>query len=203
MHEEILSGKQIDILPLISKFADNFCLIGGTAIALQLGHRRSIDFDLLTTDLLNNEQIRKTVRSKNKIEGVAVNEPEELTLIVDGLKLTFLQYPFNIDTSISFKGIIKMPDILTLAAMKAFALGRRAKWKDYVDIYFISKQKSFKEIVKKAKEIFGNEFSEKLFREQLSYFEDINYSESVNYMPGFEVPDKEIKESLKEVSLLK
>jgi len=32
-----------------------------------------------------------------------------------------------------------MPDLLTLAAMKAFALGRRSKWKDYVDLYYLIK----------------------------------------------------------------
>ncbi len=80
-------------------------------LLLQLGHRRSIDFDLLTINPLKNEQIRRIIRTNNKIEAMIV-----------------------------FERIIKMPGLLTLAAMKAFELGRRAKWKDYVDIYFISKE---------------------------------------------------------------
>jgi hypothetical protein len=58
-----------------------------------------------------------------------------------------------------------MTDLLTLAAMKAFALGRRAKWKDYLDLYFILKDYySVQEIGKKASELFGEMFSEKLLK---------------------------------------
>ncbi|MCB6599156.1 hypothetical protein LI118_17050, partial [Erysipelatoclostridium ramosum] len=72
---------------------------------------------------------------------------------------------------------IKLPDLLTLAAMKAYALGRRAKWKDYVDLYFAMKDYfPISAIVKKAKGIFGAEFNEKIFRAQLAYFKDIDYS---------------------------
>lgn len=62
-----------------------------------------------------------------------------------------------------------MPDLLTLAAMKAFALGQRLKWKDYVDLYFIFYYFIMKdfcrigEIIKKGEELFGGEFADKLF----------------------------------------
>ena len=85
--------------------------------------------------------------------------------------------------------------------MKAFALGKRAKWKDYVDLYFIFKKHSLSSVISKTKEIFGAEFNEKLFREQLSYFDDIDYSETIDYLPGFETEDKIIQENLKEISL--
>ncbi|MEK7627106.1 MAG: hypothetical protein AAB397_00805, partial [Patescibacteria group bacterium] len=93
-------------------------------------------------------------------------------------------------------------DLLTLASMKAFALGRRAKWKDYVDLYFIIKDHFLiNEIVKKANKIFGHEFNEKIFRTQLAYFEDINYSEEIIFKKGFETDDKVIKNSLIDFSL--
>lgn len=61
-----------------------------------------------------------------------------------------------------------MPDLISLAAMKAYSLGRRSKWKDYVDLYFIIKGYfSVREISEKAREIFGGGFNERLFREQL------------------------------------
>jgi len=95
-----------------------------------------------------------------------------------------------------------MPSLLTLAAMKAYALGRRAKWKDYVDLYFIMKDfHSLQEIIKQAKKIFGDEFNEKIFRTQLSYFEDINYSEKIIYKEGFEINDDVIKKRLIDFSL--
>ena len=67
--------------------------------------------------------------------------------------------------------------------MKAYALGRRAKWKDYVDLYFILRDHySIEEISKEAIKNFGQFYSEKLFREQLAFHKDINYSEPVEYL---------------------
>ena len=48
MHREILNKKQIELLPLIHNFNERFGLVGGTAIALQIGHRESIDLDLFS-----------------------------------------------------------------------------------------------------------------------------------------------------------
>jgi hypothetical protein len=87
-----------------------------------------------------------------------------------------------------------MPHLLTLSAMKAFALSGGGKWKDDVDLYFILKDYySAKEICDKAKALFKDVFNPILFKKQLSYFEDINYSEQVELLPGFEVPDEEVK----------
>ena len=86
--------------------------------------------------------------------------------------------------------------------MKAQALGHRAKWKDYVDLYFIMKDYfDIYKIIKKAEAIFSSEFNEKLFRTQLAYFKDINYTEKVIYLEGFEVDDKIIEKGLIEFSL--
>ncbi|MFH1129586.1 MAG: nucleotidyl transferase AbiEii/AbiGii toxin family protein [Patescibacteria group bacterium] len=110
--------------------------------------------------------------------------------------------PFKIDFSEKFEDIINIPDLLTLAAMKAYALNRRAKWKDYVDLYFIFKDHfSLGKVMNKAREIFQGEFNEKNFRSQLSYFKDIDHSEEVVYLKGFEINDKIIEKSLIEFSL--
>jgi hypothetical protein len=95
-----------------------------------------------------------------------------------------------------------MPDLLTLAAMKAFALGRRAKWKDYVDLYFILKfHFAFKEVLTKAKEIFGDEFIEKQFIAQIGYFKGINYDEEISYLIPNPPTEKEIQDFLLNVSI--
>jgi hypothetical protein len=107
-----------------------------------------------------------------------------------------------VPTNSEIKGIIKMPDLLTLAAMKAFALGRRAKWKDYVDLYFILKDfHSLNEISQKAKELFGEMFSDKLFKMQLSYFNGISYEEAVTYVIPNPPTEEEIKLFLTDISI--
>ncbi len=91
-----------------------------------------------------------------------------------------------------------MPAILDISAMKAFALGRRAKWKDYVDLYFVLKNfHSLQEISMKATSLYGESlFSERQFRQQLAFHKDINYTEEVEYMPGYFVDEQEIKSFL-------
>jgi len=201
VHLEILTKEQEELLPLVKMFSSEFGLVGGTAIALQLGHRESIDFDLFKNGNINILKIRKRVSEVFHIENVRVEEPEEYTITVNGVRLTFLNYPFNIKYTEKLEHTIKIPDILTLGAMKAFALGKRAKWKDYVDLYFIFRKHSLEEVTQKSAQIFGNEFNGKLFRERLSYYEDIDYTEQIVFMPKSSVSNEEIKKNLIEISL--
>ena len=201
-HKEILTDEQFNLLPLIKLFSGDFGLVGGTAIALHLGHRRSIDFDLFSLKEFDNQKIRRKIVKFSKINQIIRDETDQFTLLIKDVRLTFLHYSYPIIFSNNFENIIKFSDLPTLAAMKAFALGRRAKWKDYVDLYFVARQyDGIRKICKKAQEIFGNEFNEKLFRSQLAYFEDINYSEAITFMPGFEISDEKIKQALIDFSL--
>lgn len=203
-HKEILSKEQIELLPLVKRFNSNFGLVGGTAVAFYIGHRESIDFDLFTGTKFVNANIRRMITNAHgyKIENTITNIKGQYTITVNKVKFTFFEYPFKIEFTEKFDYIIKMPNLLTLAAMKAYALGRRAKWKDYVDFYFIMKDfHPITDITNKAQEIFENEFNEKIFRASLSYFEDIDYTEEIIYMPGFETDNEIIKKKLIDFSL--
>ena len=204
MHKEILSEEQANLLPLVKTFSKNFGLVGGTAIALHIGHRESLDFDLFSLEKFNNGAIRRKISKTKKIGHVSCDEEGQFTFLVDKIKFTFLHYPFKIFFTENFGDIINLPDLPTLASMKAYTLGRRGKWKDYVDLYFILKDFfSFSEIANKAKEIFKNEFNEKIFRSQISYFNDINYDEEIIFKKGFETDEKTIKKALIDFSLQK
>lgn len=85
--------------------------------------------------------------------------------------------------------------------MKAFALGRRSKWKDYVDLYFILKyHHNLEDIALKANNIFKDQFSEKLFRQQLAFHKDIDYSEDIEFVTK-PIPEDEIKKFLIEKAI--
>ena len=202
MHLEILSKEQNDLLSLVSKFKREYYLVGGTAIALHIGHRESIDFDLFKlADLRKNDIYKKVVASKFGFK-FGYENYEQLNLIIHHVKFTFFSFPHKVPVNSEIKGVIKMPDLLTLAAMKAFALGRRAKWKDYLDLYFILKfHFSFTAVAQKANEIFGEMFSEKLFKMQLGYFKGINYDEEVTYLIPNPPTEAEIQEFLTEISI--
>lgn len=201
MYKEILTQSQIELLPFIKKFRRNFYLVGGTAIALQIGHRRSIDFDLFTkAESLNLQIIKKIYKEIQAKKRITYEAFDQIHLQVNDVKITFFTYPYAVEAELSFETICKMPNLLSLSAMKVFALGGRAKWKDYVDLYFSLKSfYSIDQISKKAEDIFGDSFSTKLLRQQLSYFEDIDYSEEVEFI-GKEIPKEEIKSFLVNVA---
>ena len=202
IHKEVLTEAQKELLPVLKDFSKNFGLVGGTAIALHLGHRRSIDFDLFSNEKFGNKELLNKIWKRQKIDNIIVNKLDELTVIIEGVKFTFFRYPFEIKYDHVFEDVIKYPDLLTLAAMKAFALGMRAKWKDYVDLYFVIKYHfSVDEISQQAQFIFKENFNKKLFRVQLGYYEGINYNEEVEFLPGCEVDEEKIKKELTNFSL--
>jgi len=203
MHKEVLTTEQKNLLPFVKYFSNDFGLVGGTAIALYIGHRGSVDFDLFSNEEFTNRQIRnKIIKNKKTIKHVFIDQKNEFTVLINGVKFTFLYYPFKIKFSQDFKNTIKLPDLLTLAAMKAYTIGRRNKWKDYVDLYFIMQNHfSIQKIIKKAQQIFGNEFNEKIFKVQLGYFKDIDYSEKIIFSKEFKIDDSIIKKGLTKFSL--
>ena len=192
-------------MPLVAKFSRRFGLVGGTAIALHIGHRESIDFDLFTLKdkAFVNSALRRRILENRNIDRTIVNKLDEFTFVANSVKFTFYHYPYEqVEFNQKLDDIIKMPDLLTLGAMKAHALGQRAKWKDYVDLYFIIKDfYTVDEIIKKTVELFGSHFNPKMFKVQLSYFDDVNYDEEVRYKKGFKVDKKTVKDALTKFSL--
>jgi len=194
MHIEILTDRQEELFPYLTPFKRSFYLVGGTAIALYLGHRRSIDFDLFSFSRLRKRDIWQKLEKIPYRKKRIAEDIDQLHLYMNEIKVTFFNYPYLITHPTSLNKVISMPTLLSLAAMKAFALGRRAKWKDYVDLYFLIRNHyPITEISEEARRLYNDLFSAKLFREQLAFHKDIDYSEQVEYMPGFEVDDEAIK----------
>ena len=196
MHREIFTEEQLLLLPSVAKFSRSFYLVGGTAIALHLGHRRSIDFDLFTSAPLAKTRIRDKT-SKIPFKKVPLFEDvDQIHMLINNVKVTFFHFPYAIAHPEKLDKFITLPTLLTLSAMKAFALGRRAKWKDYVDLYFIIRDHfCIPDICREGKICFGELFSEKMFRQQLAFHKDIDYTEKVEFI-GSPIPETEIREFL-------
>ena len=202
MFKEILNNQQIELLPLMSQFKREYYLVGGTAIAIYIGHRRSIDFDLFKLSAINHKKNLDRIASSGFEHTVTRRVTEQMNLIVNGVKVTFFQYPFPVQISTTFEDCFRLPSLLDLAAMKAYALGRRSKWKDYVDLFFLlTSYFTIVEISTRAEELFGELYSEKLFRSQLCYYEDIDYTEEVEYVIPNPPTEEEIKKTLTELAL--
>src|SRR5437868_7015023 len=94
MHPEALTSKGKELFPLLSDFRD-FYLAGGTALALQIGHRVSVDFDFFSEKPIP----RTLLPTVERVLGSATIEPlidnrSELTVLADGVKVSFISYPF-------------------------------------------------------------------------------------------------------------
>ena len=201
MQKEILSDSQEKLLPFLKKFKRNYYLVGGTAIALYIGHRKSIDFDLFTHSPLNKKKISSEIQKLEVEVQPLFIDFDQQHFLINNVKFTFFYYPYLIEHFKLFQDVIYLPSLLDLAAMKAFALGRRSKWKDYVDLYFILKEYyTLEQIVEKAKYYFPDQISEKLFRNQLAFHKDIDYTEEVDFVIENPPSKKEIKNFLIEVA---
>jgi hypothetical protein len=201
MHTQIFNLNQTEVLPLVKQFRKEFYLVDGTAIALHIGHRRSIDFDLFKFSPLKPKKIIETVSGFAFPYVVTRKVTEQLNVTIHDVKFTFFQYPFEINAEEKLNDILRLPNLLDLSAMKAYALGRRSKWKDYVDLYFLLKDHfTVRQISDRSTAIFGQLFSEKLFRAQISYFDDIDFTEPVEFL-GEPIPEDTIKDFLTEKAI--
>lgn len=149
---------------------------GGTALALQINHRISYDFDIFSSKSLEKDLLVKinTVFPNGNVKPL-IDNSDELTVEVGEVKLTFLYYPFKNISNVIKTESIGLFSVEDLAADKAYTVGRRGVWRDYYDIYSILNKKilDLKTIIKLANQKFDSLFNEKLFLEQLTYYADI------------------------------
>lgn len=175
LYLETLDKKRRDTFSALRAFSREGVLAGGTAIALQLNHRYSYDFDVFLEKGIGGA-VRRKARNAFGFGAMLVDREEQLTFIgKSGVKLTFLSYPYKpLHKKISTDSI-PLFHLKDLAADKAFVIGRRGAWRDYVDFFFLLKKKKvmLAAALREAKKRFGGEFSEKLFLEQLTYYDDV------------------------------
>lgn len=176
MDQGILDSVRQKTLISIEEVVFEMVLGGGTALAQQIKHRKSFDFDFFSP-LEITKKLLTNLSGKIKINSIAVDSPDELTLFTSGdVKLTFLFYPFpKIFEFIHQEGQLKLFDIQALAAQKAYTVGRRGEYRDYFDMYSILKigKCSLGQTISLAGSIYNGSFSEKLFLEQLTFFDDL------------------------------
>ncbi len=176
IHLEILSDSQRALLDKLAPLVKGYTLAGGTALALQLTHRRSYDFDFFSAKPLARGllgRLTQTVSVKKK----SVDSADELTVFnADEIKVTFLHYPFKNQYPLIYtESGLSLYGVKDIAIQKAYTIGRRGEYRDYFDLYCIIKGGycSLGEIIGGAQEVYGGSFNDRIFLEQLVYFGDI------------------------------
>lgn len=115
----------------------SFRMAGGTAIALQLGHRRSIDIDLFSTQKTNKASLLKILEHQFN-ETVFFVSPDRILAEIHGLKVELYDdwlMPFK--TPAVETGGLRLASLTDLAAFKLSAITGRREKKDYIDLYFL------------------------------------------------------------------
>jgi predicted nucleotidyltransferase component of viral defense system len=175
MHTEALTKAGLELFPALTAF-DDFYLAGGTALALQIGHRLSVDFDLFRDGPIDRTLLSTVTRvfPSFPVKPV-INNRDQLTAFIGVVKLTFLSYPFPLIEPLVSIGGLRMLSVEEIGATKAYTIGRRGTYKDYVDLYFIIAEHhaSLGEIIAMAERKFRHEFNSRLFAEQLLFMDDV------------------------------
>lgn len=172
----ILDEKRLETFRKLVAFKKEGYLAGGTALALQIKHRKSVVFDVFT-DRSISTSLRLKVRTIFGLVDMYTNTSDQISFYTGNhIGVTFVWYYYKpllpqVSTSSLF-----LASIQDIAADKAHTLGRRAVWRDYVDIFLLLKNKTLtvEKIISLAKQKFGGEFNETQFLEQLSYFGDVS-----------------------------
>ena len=176
LHLESLTPKGKELFPKLASLGKEFYLAGGTALALQLGHRQSVDFDFFTDTPIASGAIKAIEKI---FVGSAITPiiatADELTVSIDDVKLSLVHYPFPVLLPFVATSGINLLSAREIAVTKSYTIGRRGALKDYIDLYFCLHEKvtTLAEIIAAAQKKYTHAFVDRLFLEQIVYMGDI------------------------------
>jgi predicted nucleotidyltransferase component of viral defense system len=199
MFYNILDEKRRKVLPYLKNFKEDFYLAGGTALALQIGHRDSIDFDFFSEKKVDTKKLFEKIRVVfvgQKVVKVQ-DELNTLTVLIDkSVKLSFFGYNYSLLEELINEPNLKLASVLDIASMKLIAITSRASNKDYIDLYYLLQDISLKDLLDKTSKKFP-EVDRNLVLKSLVYFADIEI-EPILFKNDKKIDFEQIKDFLKE-----
>ena len=198
MHYEILDEERQKVLPLLKRWKEKYYLAGGTSLALQIGHRDSIDFDFFTKDDIDTQNLFTEIEENFKGAKIEKLQEEENTLTVligSHVQLSFMKYSYLLLNDLIQEEYIALASKEDIGCMKLSAISGRSSNKDYIDLYFLLQDMSLEELLEGAEKKFPN-FNRNVALKSLVYFDDIQ-EEEIKFQKNKEVSFKEIQEFLR------
>ncbi len=120
-------------------FIKDFYLSGGTALALQIGHRESEDLDFFIQESFAPERIQAELEKAGKIKDVELSKGT-LNCFMDSTQLQFLHYPYKmLEDKVDWEGI-NLSSVVDIACTKLLTVSSRGSKKDFIDIHFLLKK---------------------------------------------------------------
>jgi hypothetical protein len=155
-------------------FAKHF-LVGGTSLALQLGHRKSIDLDLFSLQPFDANTIIETLKLNYHVQPLTVTNAICIS-VVDGIKVDLVHFRYPLAFPLIETEGIRLADKRDIAPMKLDAVTKRGSKKDFFDMYFLFEEFSPNQILSWYTQMFQHSTSLHVIR-SLTYFEDAEMTE--------------------------
>ena len=172
LHYKSVSAELLELLEFImnQREFDEFNLVGGTSLALQMGHRISIDIDLFGASEIDEDLFLEVLKKLGTVQ-VIKKSKNILICSVKGIKVDFVNYQYRLLESPLLEGNLRLVKKKDIAAMKVNAVAGRGSIKDFIDIYFLLNEFSIKEMIGFYLQKYpdGSEF---MVRKSLTYFDD-------------------------------
>lgn len=172
LYYETLSPDTLRLLENLQSlpFLEQARLVGGTALALQIGHRKSVDLDFFGSISASAEEMKEALSANHTIS--SIKEAQNINMfLVDSVKVDFVNYRYNWIDDVVIEGYLRLASIMDIAAMKIYAIIGRGTKKDFIDLFFLLQRFSLEDIldfyVKKYPD--GSLF---MALKSLSYFDD-------------------------------
>jgi predicted nucleotidyltransferase component of viral defense system len=186
----------MDILVFLAKqpCLQDFYLVGGTSLALQIGHRLSVDLDFFTSHKKNISDIEHELLF---LDGIKVNAKSNYALFAEfkGIKVDILNYPYKfISDPIKYNGITLCGKD-DICAMKLKTVMNRGAKKDFYDIYFLLQEYSLTEMMELFKRKYANIEPNAIIR-SLTYFEDAEAHENPVLLKEVSLSWEKVKQTI-------
>jgi len=157
-----------------SKIFDNYFLVGGTALSLQLGHRISDDIDLFTRYDINKDEILDFLNQNYNGKYQIINiQNIILQVIINEIKVDLVKYDYELIEDVKAENGIKFLGKKDIAAMKLMAIANRGdQAKDFIDIYYLLKEMPLMDMFEYFKKKYKQNDINPIKR-SLIYFDDV------------------------------
>lgn len=176
---DVLPEAQRTLWPSLAFTSKRFTLYGGTALALRLGHRTSLDFDFFCFEPIDPASLRRDEALLARGQLLQL-EPNTLTVVAGSpeapVKLSFfggLTFRQIEPPQVTADGVLRVASLADLFATKLNVIYQRAEPKDYLDVHAILSQGlTLSEGLGFARAVFGDEFNAMLPLQAVCYFEE-------------------------------
>ncbi|MFN0034661.1 MAG: nucleotidyl transferase AbiEii/AbiGii toxin family protein [Saprospiraceae bacterium] len=178
LHLRAIEPRTLELLKSVLQeplLANNF-LVGGTSLALQMGHRLSVDLDLFTHQPFEAEQLLEALRENFSVQPLTVTNTIFI-VVVEGIKVDCVHFKYPFSFPILVEEGLRMADMRDIAPMKLDAVTKRGSKKDFYDMYYLFEQFAPHQILEWYDKMFQHSTSLHVIR-SLTYFEDAEDMES-------------------------